>query len=197
MFHALEKAFNKAFDKDHFAWCFPLCVAGSGALTLFPLTVSSSDLSVIFYALTTVPLVCLFFLIPSFKYRGKQRVAAVSAFSAFLIFTAILNTHFVDIRDAVRWSVHGRAFRAEVLAQSDLTGASLRHVEWEGWGFAGSDTTVYLVFDPTDTLAAAAKKRSSGKFGDVPCEVFRIRQREKEWYTVQFYTNTDWEYCGN
>jgi len=106
-------------------------------------------------------------------------------------------THFADIRDAVRWFAYGRVLKAEVLAETDLTDTSLRHVEWEGWGFAGNDTTVYLVFDPKDTLAAAAKDQSSGKFGELPCEVYRVRQRENEWYTVQFYTNTDWESCGN
>jgi len=193
MFHGLDKAIYK----DRFAWWFSLCVLGCGVLVLFPLTVSSSDLSVALYALATVPIICFFLLILSYKYRGKQRVAALSTFAAFLIYTAALFTHFIDTRDAVRWFVHGRALKDEVLAQSVLTPASLRHVEWEGWGFAGNDTTVYLVFDPTDTLATGANLRESGKFGHLPCEVFRIRRREKGWYTVQFYTNTDWDYCGN
>jgi hypothetical protein len=52
------------------------------------------------------------------------------------------------------------------------------------------------VFDPKNALATAAKERMSGKFGDLPCKVFRIRKRGSEWYTVQFYTNTDWDDCG-
>ena len=109
----------------------------------------------------------------------------------------MLITHYVDIRDAVRWFAYGSVLKAEVLAEPDIPDTPLRHVEWEGWGFGGNDTTVYLVFDPKDTLATAAKERVSGKFGELPCEVYRIRQRENEWYTVQFYTNTDWESCGN
>ncbi len=68
---------------------------------------------------------------------------------------------------------------------------------WEGWGFAGSDTTVYLVFEVKNTLAAAARERISGKFGELPYEIYRVRRREDQWYTVQFYTETAWEYCGN
>lgn len=197
MFRALENALKKAFIKDSFASQCAMWIAGCGALALLPLTFSSSDLSVVFYTVATVPIVCLYLLTLSFRYRGKQRVAGLSAFAAFIIFTAVLMTHFADIRDAVRWFAYGRVLKAEVLAETDLTDTSLRHVEWEGWGFAGNDTTVYLVFDPKDTLAAAAKDRSSGKFGELPCEVYRVRQRENEWYTVQFYTNTDWESCGN
>ena len=68
---------------------------------------------------------------------------------------------------------------------------------WEGWGFAGSDTTAYLVFEVKNTLAAAARERISGKFGELPCEIYRVRRREDQWYTVQFYTETAWKYCGN
>jgi hypothetical protein len=191
------KEFEKALGTDRFARWFSLCAAGCGVLALFPLTLSSPDLSVIFYVLITIPLVCFILLVVFWKHRGKQRVAALSALAIFVIFTAVLFTNFVDTRDGVRWFVYGRALKAEVVAQPGPTPGPLKHVEWDGWGFGGNDTTVYLVFDPTDTLATAANARKSGKFGSLPCEVFRIRQREKEWYTVQFYTNTDWDACGN
>lgn len=71
----------------------------------------------------------------------------------------------------------------------------LRHIEWEGWGFAGSDTTIYLVFDPSDALSKAAGKAEPGKYPGLPCEVARVRQLDKHWYTVQFYTETDWDHC--
>jgi hypothetical protein len=196
MFHALEKVLKNVFDKSHFTRWFPICIAVCSALALFPLTFSSSDLSVIFYAFVTVPLVCLLLCILAFKSRGTQRIAMFSTFAAFLIFTGMLITHFLAMRDAVRWFAYGRVLKWEVLQQPEPMDASLRHVEWEGWGFAGSDTTVYLVFDPKNALATAAKNRTSGKLGALPCEVYRIRQRESQWYTVQFYTQTDWDYCG-
>lgn len=188
---------EKEFVRERFVWWFPICAAACSALALFPLTVSSSDLSVILYVVVTVPIVSLVLLGISYKCPGKQRLTALSAFAVFVIFTAVLFVRFLDTRDAVRWLVFGKSFKAEVLAQPSPALTLLRHMEWEGWGFAGSDTTVYLVFDPTDTLATAAKTRKSGKFGDLPCEVFRVRQREKEWYTVQFYTETDWEHCAD
>ena len=186
---------EKEFARERFVWWFPLCAAVCVALTLFPLTVSSSDLSVILYVVVTVPLVSLVLLGICYKRRGRQRLTALSAFALFVIFTAVLFVRFPDTTDAGRWLVFGKSCKAELLAQPSPAPTLLRHMEWEGWGFAGSDTTVYLVFDPTDTLANAAKTRKSGRFGDLPCEVFRVRQREKEWYTVQFYTDTDWEHC--
>lgn len=162
----------------------------------FPLTSASSDDAALFYTLATAPTVCILLSILSFTSQGKQRIAVVSTFAAFLIFTAMLITHFLAIRDAVRWFAYGRILKAEVLREPNPSDASLRHVEWDGWGFAGSDTTVYLVFDPKDTMATAANERESGKFGELPCKVYRIRKRESQWYTVQFYTQTDWDNCG-
>lgn len=192
---ALRKVFDKAFDKDRFASRFSACLAGCAALTLLPLALFSSDLSVMLYVVATVPIVCLCSVILSLRYRGRGRVAGISIFAAFLLFTAVLMTHFLATKDAVRWFAWGWFLKAEVQDEPELSYSPLKHVEWDGWGFAGNDTTVYLVFDPKNTLATAAKTQSSGKFGDLPCEVYRVRRRESQWYTVQFYTDTDWDDC--
>jgi len=55
---------------------------------------------------------------------------------------------------------------------------------------------VYVVFDPNDSLAAAARIGSAGKFSRIPCDVWRVRRLENRWYTVFFYTYTDWEHCS-
>jgi len=51
---------------------------------------------------------------------------------------------------------------------------------------------VFLVFDPTDSLSAAAKSHSPGKFKGIPCEVPLVRRLESHWYTVRFYTDEYW-----
>jgi Uncharacterised protein family (UPF0149) len=68
----------------------------------------------------------------------------------------------------------------------------LKHIEWDGWGWAGQDTTVYLVFDPSDSLLTAARKHAHGKFEGIPCEVAGVSQLDSHWYAVQFYTNEFW-----
>jgi len=49
-----------------------------------------------------------------------------------------------------------------------------------------------LVFEAADALSVAAKSQQPGKFGGIPCEVYRVRRLESHWYTVQFYTNEFW-----
>jgi hypothetical protein len=83
-------------------------------------------------------------------------------------------------------------FKTEVLSQSGSQAGSFQHIEWDGWGWAGQDTTVYLVFDPTDSLSAAARTQRSGKFSGLPCEVAQVSELERNWYTVRFYTNEFW-----
>jgi hypothetical protein len=92
---------------------------------------------------------------------------------------------------AVRWSRGSRDYKSKVLKAPTAVG-ELKHIEWDGWGWAGQDTTVYLVFDPTDSLSVVANKQNPGKLKGIPCEVFVVRPLESDWYTVQFYTNEFW-----
>ena len=70
-------------------------------------------------------------------------------------------------------------------------------MEWDGWGFVGMDTTVYLVFDPTDSLSSAAATHQSGKFVGIPCKVPKVSRLENQWYAVTFYTNQYWDGCND
>src|SRR5208282_4103334 len=91
------------------------------------------------------------------------------------------------VRDSLRWQLWSRDFKTEVLAQPAPTNGELRHLEWEATGFASvANNTVYLVFDPTDTLSAATKSHSLGKFSGIPCEVLGVRRLESQWYSVAF-----------
>jgi hypothetical protein len=92
------------------------------------------------------------------------------------------------IRTAVRWPVRAERYKSEVLAQPRVTG-EFKHVEWDGWGWASQDTTVYLIFDPTDSLSTPARNQQPGKFDGIPCEVFVVKELERNWYLVQFYTD--------
>ena len=96
------------------------------------------------------------------------------------------------VRTAARWLVWSHGYKAKVMAQPASPNGELKHIEWDGWGWAGQDTTVFLVFDPTDSLSAAAKSRSPGKIKGIPCEVPLVRRLESRWYTVRFYTDEYW-----
>lgn len=92
------------------------------------------------------------------------------------------------IRTASRWLVLSRHYKSEVLAQSVRTNGDLKHIDWDGWGFAGMGASVYLAFDPNDSLPAA-ENRPPGKFGISECEgiVPDVHRLERHWYIVDCY----------
>ena len=113
----------------------------------------------------------------------------------YLAISALLVVNHSAVRDSARWLLWSRDYKSKVLAQPESTNGELKHVEWDGWGWVGMDTTVFLVFDPTDSLRAAAKSHRAGKFGGVPCEVPLVRRLESHWYSVRFYTDQVWSGC--
>ena len=130
------------------------------------------------------------------KERNKKLrlLATLGTFflAAFLIIDALIAwSCSYTIRTAVRWPTRSERYKSEVLAQPKVTG-ELKHGEWDGWGWAGQDTTVYLVFDPTNSLSTPASNHRPGKFDGIPCEVPVVKQLEKNWYLVQFYTDEWW-----
>lgn len=111
-----------------------------------------------------------------------------------LVFSVFRTSDY--LRTTARWLAHSDSYKMQVLNQPAPPDGSLKHVEWDGWGFPGAgDTIVYLVNDPNDWLENAAKKLPPGKLNGIPCEAARVRRLERQWYTVLFYTDTDWSHC--
>jgi hypothetical protein len=123
--------------------------------------------------------------------RSKSRSWLYAALVLLFLIAVAIAWNFYTIRTAARWFVRSHRYKAEVLAQPNATG-ELKHIEWDGWGWAGQDTTVYLVFDPTDWLSTASRNHRPGKFNGIPCEVPVVDRMEKNWYAVQFYTHEWW-----
>ena len=71
---------------------------------------------------------------------------------------AALAVYGVKNSSAILWRIGSRRYKAKVLAEPASANGEFRHIEWDGWGWAGQDTTEYLVFDPTDALSVAAEK---------------------------------------
>jgi hypothetical protein len=132
---------------------------------------------------------------------GKFRIVVLFALLAtcglvsIAALTIAWNFDYFSWHSRARWLVHANEYKAKVMSEPLEQNGSLRHVEWDGWGFAGSDTTLYLVFDPKDQLFAASSTERAGKYPGIPCQVFRVRRLEKNWYTVHFYTDQAWNNC--
>jgi cell division protein FtsW (lipid II flippase) len=182
---------------NRFNWWLPFYGALGAAIVCLPKMIFGNDIGTFLVAGIIAAVLCLILLVFFFLKIRRQTLPALAMVAAFLIVSWLLFHISDDVRTTGRWLISSKKYKAEVLAQPKSAINELKHVEWDGWGFAGSgNTTVYLVFDPNDSLSVAAKSRSPGKFSGIPCEVPDVRRLEDHWYTVLFYTDTSWNYCG-
>ena len=190
---------EKKAEKHWFDWRLPLYLA-AGALAVFvPLVIYSPDFGSILYLFVVVPICSLVLLGVGIAFaidrKPRRTLAIVYALFVFWAMSWVLLRNELTMRSEIRWLWNSKAYKAQVIAQLPPASGDLRHVEWDGWGFAGNDTVVYLVFDPTDSLATAAGSDGLGKFKGIPCKVPEVGRLEKNWYTVLFYTDTAWNSC--
>lgn len=103
----------------------------------------------------------------------------LAIFGAYVEVTAVVFIDSGQLRPILRWTLWSHGCKSKLLAQPPPANGELKHVEWEssGWGPIGP-TIVYLVFDPADSLSAAAKSHQAGKFSGIPCEVPRVQRLE-------------------
>ena len=180
--------------EDRFNWWLPFYAVATALVVFVPLMIWSADGDILYLLIALIVSVGLALF--AIRYGGRRRLSILAMLVVYLAVSWALTKHSFDVRNACRWLLWSKAYKAKVLAQSTFSNGELKHVEWDGWGFPGAgDTVVYLVFDPNNSLAAAARSQSPGKFGGVPCEAPSIRRMEGNWYTVRFYTETDWDHC--
>jgi hypothetical protein len=182
---------------SYFDWRLPFYGVLGAIIVCLPKMIFRNDIGTFLVTAITAVIVCWILLVLFFLKGRRQTLPALAMAVVFLCALWLLFHISDDVRTTGRWLIGSRRYKTEVLAQPKSANDELKHVEWDGWGFAGSgDTTVYLVFDPNDSLAVAAKSRSPGKFSGIPCEVPDVHRLEAHWYTVLFYTDTDWDHCG-
>jgi hypothetical protein len=180
--------------RERFNWRLPLYTAiVTVALFLLDSLVESDAL---LYFLLAVLIGTLLLVVLLSSAVARQRRLCLSILSVFVVYSifsfALLKVHYT-IRNAARWTLFSSRYKSDVLAQPVPANGELKHIEWDGWGFPGAgDTTVYLVFDPTDNLAAAAKSHQPGKFDGIPCRVPLVSRMQRHWYAVLFYTDEFW-----
>jgi hypothetical protein len=182
---------------NRFNWWLPFYGALGATILSLPTMIFGNDIGTFLITAVTAAILSLILLVIFFRTIRRQTPATLAMAAIFFAISWLLFHMSNDVRTASRWLVGSKRYKAEVLAQPKSSIDELKHVERDGWGFAGAgDTTVYLVFDPNDSLAVAAKSRSLGKFSGIPCEVSDVHRLEAHWYTVLFYTDTDWDHCG-
>jgi len=189
---------EKILKRDRFKWWL-LIYSAIGALILFVpiITTFGYDGGEFIYVLLVIPIVSITLLVLAFFKRGRLQLAVLSMLIIFWATSWGLLKNALDVRSEARWLFQSKEYKAKVLAEPVPANGELRHIVWDGWGFAGiAVTDVFLVFDPNDSLSAAAKSHSPGKFGGIPCEVYRVHRLESHYYTVFFYSDTSWDHCN-
>jgi hypothetical protein len=176
-------------DSHMFARRMAMCVAASLVFLVLSLTFASADLgAALCFGIALVSTLLLFAF--GVAKKGRQRLAALLVVTVYVFAAMLLRSNYSLVRDHVRWLFLSGGYKARVLAQPPSE--QLKHAEWDGWGFAGADTTVFLVSDPTDSLAVATGALPPVKARGLPCEVVRVRRLDRQWYAVLFYTDTYW-----
>jgi hypothetical protein len=180
-------------------WKHPIYgLLGALIITLPTIIVGNDIGTFLATAAITLIVVIVIVLMAIFCTTRRRGAAALSMVVVFVAASWLLFKVSSDVRSNGRWIVQARSYKTHIFAQPDPPSGQLKHMEWEGWGFAGAgDTVVYLVFDPSDSLASAAASHLPGKYRGIPCVVPTVRRLESHWYTVLFYTDTSWDYCDS
>jgi hypothetical protein len=176
-------------------WVLPVWGALGAVFLLLPIALLGNDVRAFLLMVPLAVVIGIVLLVIATRRMKRHRLGVFFMFLIFLALSWVLFRNSDDVRTHGRWLIHSKSYKAQVLNQSGGVIGELKHIEWEGWGFAGEDTVVYLVFDPNDALAAAANDESSWTYKGLPCPVYQVHRLERYWYTAFFYTDTDWQHC--
>jgi ribose/xylose/arabinose/galactoside ABC-type transport system permease subunit len=189
--------------EGQFRWRPLLRAAVIGLLACTAIATCQADTSLFLNVFVVAP-VLLVFTIGLVVYALIRRRQLRTILATLAVLWAIAACFFLynrehpfAIRETARWLIWSREYKQQVLAQPTSVNGDLKHIEWDASGFAGvANNTAYLVFDPANTLSAAAKNNRAAEFNGVPCKVRAIRRLENHWYAVLFYTDQAWGECN-
>ena len=185
-------------------WRPPLCGAFVVFAIFISLAVCQADTALFSYLFLVGPcLILISIVLLLYTTFGKGRLKRRTVWATLgVVWLSFAGSFALDVRyhpamrTTARWLVWSHNYKDKVLAEQTPTDGEFKHVEWDGWGWAGMDTTVYIVFDPKDSLSAAASIHQPGKFDGIPCKVPSVKRLESQWYTVTFYTDENWNHCN-
>lgn len=189
-----------------FHWGAPL-YAGLAGLALFvAIEICPVNTAVLLYILAVPILIMSSVVLLICATIDKNRRRYLTPFLTLMTFLAAGVGVFIfgikyplAIRSAARWLIWSKDYETLVLTQPSQPNGEFKHIEWDGWGMFGQDESVFLVFDPGDSLAGPASSGQSGKFDGIPCEVGLVRRLAPHWYTVYFPSYVDmssWDRCS-
>jgi hypothetical protein len=196
---ALRSRNHPSPSPDRILWWLPVSVVLGASLLLLPLMMWDADAPLL-YVLLIFPVVCfigfLWLLAAAIRKKPWQSLSVLLALVGLVAVSWSLGRNEDTLRPFLRWLLRSRQYKAELMSQPEPARGELKHFVWDTSGFVFSGFNVtYLVFDPSDLLADAARRKAPGRVDGIPCKVFRVSRLEKQWYAVRFYTEQDWNNC--
>src|ERR1700730_5043287 len=140
---------EKTADAKRINWRRPLYAALVALIVFVAIHMCGSDISFFLHLFVVAPiLVVSSICVLLYVVVSKNRSRCLPLLQTLVIFWGIGTSLFiyeigdpVAIRTAARWLVRSHHYKEEVLAQPTAANGDLKHIEWDGWGFAGMDTT--------------------------------------------------------
>ena len=115
-----------------------------------------------------------------------------SAWIAAIVFVCVsiaMGFSVTHLRPWARWLISSGSYKSQVLSQPAADPSGIRFSDWDGWGWAGSSTDVFLVYDPSDTLASKVSQAKGKKSVEIIEKAQFIQRLERNWYSATLYTN--------
>jgi hypothetical protein len=104
--------------------------------------------------------------------------------------------HPLGVSERVRWWARSGEYKSEFQRNAVTVDGELRHSLWHSEGPSFAIITIYLVFDPSDSLVSEAKNHVQGKVAGLPCKVYEVRRLESPWYAVLFINDGTHDECS-
>jgi hypothetical protein len=178
----------------HLDWRL-LVAAALGAFATLPLAALDDNNTAGVLALAMSLVICPILLVVAATRRGVRALSTFAVLLVYALFKYLTWQVEYDLHMEAKWLEHGQRYRSELASRERPPPGEFRHINWDGWGFVGISTEAFLVYDPDDTLAAAAATGAPGRYAGIPCAVQRVRRLEPHYYTALFYTDSEWTDC--
>ncbi len=173
-------------------WRFPLSSALAAFVLYVPfLYTKSFDLESIGYLLLLFVLTlafCFWILVRGVAFRRWGNRTSVYAVLAFLAVSIGMFLSNQRLRPWARWLVASGRYTTLVLQQPPDPQTGLRSIEWDGWGWAGMNTSVDLVYDHKDSLAHEIRNNPKGRFAEIAEKTAFAQRLGPGWYSLTLYT---------
>jgi hypothetical protein len=161
-------------------------IATVGLLVLVALTFCQPDTSLLLMVFVVAPaLVVMSIAWPIYvAARDRRQLPRVALTLGMLwaMSAAVFlynRNHPFALWEAARWSAWSHQYKKEVLAQPSSSNGNLKHIEWDGTGFAGvANNTVYLVFGTRSGTTANLKGGTANGKGRIARRGFEPVFRE-------------------